>query len=93
MEFKQGSLANEVSGGFVSVARASEVRAVVPGATFDEGVVIARYASNCSASDEKIRYRGMPGVRLPHKCVPRDEVLDEDRLKDIESREVFGERL
>ncbi|GCA52915.1 hypothetical protein KGO5_05381 [Sinorhizobium sp. KGO-5] len=93
MEFQQGCLTDGIGGGFVSVERAAEVRAVVPCASLDQRVVVARYASNGGAGDEKIRDRGMSCIRRPHKSGPGHEMFDEDRLQGVEACKVLGECL
>lgn len=56
--------------GFVAIERASEGRAIIPGAAFDENVVVAGYAGDGGARDQKISDRGVTGIVRPRKGRP-----------------------
>ena len=78
MEFQQRCLTDGIDGGFVPVERAAEVRTIVPSASLDQKIVVARYTGNSGAGDEKIRDSCMTSIRRPHKGRPRHEMFYED---------------
>ena len=93
MEFQQGCLTNGVANGLVAVERAAKVSAIVPCATFDQSVVIARYAGDGGAGDKEVRYRGVPCVGRAHESRPRHQMFDEDRLQGAQAGKVLSESL
>src|SRR5690606_20895073 len=69
------------------------VRSIIPSASLDERIVVARNAGNGGPSDEEIRYRSMPRVRWSHKSGPGHEMLNKDRLQGVEACKVLGKCL